>query len=317
MPILEEERKKFFNFLDTWFKNESENIQFSDMKTEGGIQYPKEAFLYVPDSAKPSTWKLRIWETPEKKITRAQLGSAAAAFSAGGFRGNKVDVGGETVSIKAKLVSLYKKDGATKEEIPNYLLEEGDDDMADSKILEDVESRIKALADSFELKGKELEISYNKKFEDTKKELTEAHVKELETAIKRLEEAEKRLSEKDNDLHKNKIEKICDGLVAGGIWPAVVEKAKVLMFADVGNKFGSIKLDDKTEKSVSDIVVEILETIPTDVRISFEDLSHGNKTQDPNKKYLSDTEVEVYAKENKLSYQEACSRLAKEGKIEI
>lgn len=317
MPILEEEKKKFFSFLDTWLKDGSENIQFADMKTEGGVQYPKEAFLYVPDSAKPSTWKLRIWETPEKKVTRAQLGRAAAAFSAGGFRGNKVDVGGETNSVKAKLVSLYKKDGATKEEIPNYLFEEGDDDMADSKVLEDVEKRIKELSDSFDLKVKEVEASSAKKLEDSEKKLSEIHAKELETANKRLEEAEKRLSEKDTDLHKERIGKVCDNLIAAGIWPAVVEKAKLVMLADVDSKFATIKLDDKTEKSVTDVVVEILEAIPTDARVSFEDLSHNKKNEDPNKKFLSDIEVEAYAKENKLSYQQACSVLAKEGKIDI
>ena len=241
MSILEDEKKRFFTFLDSFFKKGSENVQFEDKET-------------------------------------------------------KKDVNKENTSNK---------------------LEEGDDNMADSKILEDVENRIKVLADSFELKSKELEISYNKKLEDTEKKLTDTHAKELETANKRLEEAEKRLSEKDVELHKEKVNKICDNLVAGGIWPAVVEKAKLLMFADVDGKFTSIKLDEKTEKSVSEIVADMLGAIPADVRISFEDLSHSNKTEDPNKKFLSDAEVEVYAKENKLTYQQACSVLLKEGKIDI
>src|SRR3990170_1447794 len=48
----------------------------------------------------------------------------------------------------------------------------------------------------------------------------------------------------------------------------------------------------------------------------LEEMSHMEKNTDPNKKYLSDKEVEQYAKDNKMTYQEACSVLVKEGKIE-
>ncbi len=44
-------------------------------KTENGMQFPAEAYAYVPDPDKPSTWKLRLWEDPEKKETpRLDLG---------------------------------------------------------------------------------------------------------------------------------------------------------------------------------------------------------------------------------------------------
>lgn len=320
MPILEEEKKRFFSFLDSFLKEKSEIFELADFKTEGGTKFPKEAFLYVPDVLKPSTWKLRIWETPESKVTVAQLGRASAAFSSGGFRGNTVKIPADELgNIKSKLISLYKKEGVSKEQIPSHLLEEegGVDNMPDSKILEDVDVKIKALSDSFELKSKELEDSYNKKLVDTEKKLTETHAKELETANKRLEDYEKRLSEKDGDLHKERVEKTCNALITSGVWPAVVEKAKFIMLADVPGKFASIKLDENTEKSLSEVLTEVLEAIPTESRISFEDLSHQNKNVDPNKKFLSDVEVDSYAKENKLSYQEACSKLAKEGKIDI
>jgi len=190
-------------------------------------------------------------------------------------------------------------------------------DMPDTKTLEDMEKRIKELSDSFELKSKELEVSYVKKLEDTEKKFNDNHSKELDLVNKKLEDAEKRLSEKDVVLHKERVEKLCDGLIAKGIWPSVIEKAKILMFEDIPGRFTVIKLDDKTERSLSDIVIEMLENIPTDSRISFDELSHTNKNTDPNKQFMSEDEVKSYAKEKNLQYQDACSILAKEGKIEI
>ena len=69
--------------------------------------------------------------------------------------------------------------------------------------------------------------------------------------------------------------------------------------------------------SISEMLVDMLEAIPTDVRVSLEELAHATKTTDPNKKYMSEKEVEEYAKEKKLSYEDACSELAREGKIEL
>lgn len=314
MAILAEEKKKFFDFLDILLSKSSNDDDFTnleDYKTDGGVKYPKEAYLYVPDPDKPSTWKLRIWETPELKVTRRQLGRAAAAFSAGGFRGQKVELpSGEVETVKKKLVALYKKDGAEKEDIPAYLFDEGGDNMAvDEKRLEELEKSLKTLSEKYETEKKEIEASYTSKMEAVKKD--------LEASNKKLEDAEKRLAERDKDLHKEKIDRKASELIEKGFWPAIVEKVKKVMLEDVEGKFSTIKLDDKTEMSISDVLCDILETIPTEVRINLEEIAHINKNTDPNKKYMSDVEVEEYAKEKKLTYQDACSVLAKEGKIEL
>ena len=64
----------------------------AETKTENGVAFPARAFAFVPDAEKPSTWKLRVWEDLEKKVTVRQLGRAAAAFSPGGFRGQRVQI---------------------------------------------------------------------------------------------------------------------------------------------------------------------------------------------------------------------------------
>ncbi len=317
MPFLEEEKKKIFAFFDTILNSNSIELQ-QDMKTDGGVQYPKEAYLYVPDPTKPSTWKLRIWETPDLKVTRRQLGRASAAFSAGGFRGQKVELpSADVASVKAKLVSLYKKDGATKDEIPNYLLEEGGEDNMTENRIDDMEKKLQELSDSFAKDKKVMEETHKAAIAEVEKKLSETHAKELEVTNKKLEEAEKLLADRKKDLHTEKVKSACSVLVEKGFWPAVVAKVEKVMLSDVEGKFSTIKLDDKTDMSISEVLVDILETIPTEVRVNLEEVAHTKKNEDPNKKYMSEKEVDEYAKTNKLSYQEACSILAKEGKIEI
>jgi len=94
------------------------------MKTEDGESYPAAAYAYVGDPEKSTTWKLRLWEDPEKKVTRAQLGRAAAALSPGGFRGQKVQIPAADMSaVKRKIRAEYKKLGVEDEEIPRWVKE--------------------------------------------------------------------------------------------------------------------------------------------------------------------------------------------------
>lgn len=79
----------------------------SPMKTEDGVEFPAAAFAYVPDPEKPSTWKLRLWEDPEKKVTARQVGMAVAALGAG-FRGNKVEIPAADMGpVKSKVRSAW------------------------------------------------------------------------------------------------------------------------------------------------------------------------------------------------------------------
>ena len=94
------------------------------MKTEDGVKYPAAAFAYVPDTEKPSTWKLRLWQDPTNKVTRAQLGRAAAALSPGGFRGQKVQIpSADLPAVKRKIRAEYNKLGVDPDEVPKWVKE--------------------------------------------------------------------------------------------------------------------------------------------------------------------------------------------------
>lgn len=102
----------------TWIKT------LEAMKTEDGVQYPAAAFAYAPDVEMASAWKLRMWEDTEKKVTRAQLGRAAAALSPGGFRGQKVSIpSADLSSVKRKIRAEYRKLDVEEAEIPRWVKE--------------------------------------------------------------------------------------------------------------------------------------------------------------------------------------------------
>ncbi len=94
------------------------------VKTEDGIEFPSQAYAYVPDVETSSGWKLRLWEDLENKITRAQLGRAAAALSPGGFRGQKVAIpSADLPAVKRKIRAEYRKLDVPDEEIPRWVRE--------------------------------------------------------------------------------------------------------------------------------------------------------------------------------------------------
>ena len=101
-------------------------------KTEQGMEFPAEAYAYVPDPEQPSTWKLRLWESPEKGVTARQVGMAIAALGPGGFRGNRVEIPREDLpKVKARVRAAWKKvhPDADPEEIPAVIRESAHDGM--------------------------------------------------------------------------------------------------------------------------------------------------------------------------------------------
>lgn len=88
----------------------------AETKRENGIDFPSQAFAFVPDPEKTSTWKLRLWSNLEEKETPAQVGAAAAALSPGGFRGNRVQLPADQVeSVKSKVRAVWLRVNSDKE----------------------------------------------------------------------------------------------------------------------------------------------------------------------------------------------------------
>ena len=106
--------------------NPKEVYDKSAIKRENGMDFPAKDYAFVPDPAKPSTWKLRLTESPGK-VTVAQLGRAAAAISPGGFRGNRAKVPETVIAhIKRRIRAEYSKLGVSPQLIPNTVKDSED-----------------------------------------------------------------------------------------------------------------------------------------------------------------------------------------------
>jgi hypothetical protein len=124
--ISSEMTKERWQPLTDFVVNKAADLTKADtpMKTEGGVKYPADDFAFVPDPQSPSSWKLRLTATPGK-VTRDQLGAAAAAFSPGGFRGNKVQLpAADMAKVKAKIRAAYRKLGVKDEDMPPSIRKE-------------------------------------------------------------------------------------------------------------------------------------------------------------------------------------------------
>jgi len=93
-------------------------------QVEEGEEYPAAAYAYVPNIHKPGTWKLRMWEDLEKKVTKGQLGKIAAALSPGGLSGQKADIPkGELSAVKRKIRAAYRTINIQDADIPKWVKE--------------------------------------------------------------------------------------------------------------------------------------------------------------------------------------------------
>lgn len=97
-------------------------IEKAETKREDGEDFPAEAFAYVPDPEKPSTWKLRLWDSLEERETPAQVGRAVAALSRGGFMGNRVRLPKDAVEgVKRKVLAAWRRVNGEGETPPAVL----------------------------------------------------------------------------------------------------------------------------------------------------------------------------------------------------
>jgi hypothetical protein len=98
--------------------------EFAKLRVDNGEAYPREAYLYAADETNPSTWSVRVWESPSQKITTAQLDRAAAYISPEGFHGSRIELPTDQYGpVTSKLQLLYKGLGTPDADIPKHLHE--------------------------------------------------------------------------------------------------------------------------------------------------------------------------------------------------
>lgn len=126
-------------------------VDYAVTKTEGGVAFPRAAYAYVPDPQKPSTWKLRLWETPALKETRRQIGMAVAAVGRG-FRGQRADIpADDRPTVLNRIRAAWRKANEDGAELPQVLemqlfSEVQDDWLAAAAVLLPDDPELKAYA---------------------------------------------------------------------------------------------------------------------------------------------------------------------------
>lgn len=95
---------------------------FIEAQTKDGL--PRSSFAYTPTD-QPSDWKLP-YLTSAGAPDPNHLPGAAAALSAGGFRGQRADIPASALPVvKAKLRQAYRRWGKSSEEMPESIREVG------------------------------------------------------------------------------------------------------------------------------------------------------------------------------------------------
>lgn len=92
-------------------------------KKEDGEDFPAKAFAYVPDSEKPSTWKLRLWDSLVEKETPSRVGAAVVALGKE-IRENKLKILSEDMpAVKKNALSAWLKVNSdkTREDAPEVI----------------------------------------------------------------------------------------------------------------------------------------------------------------------------------------------------
>jgi hypothetical protein len=111
-------------------------VEKAETKTEDGKSFKSSDYAYVPDPDKPSTWKLRLTNTPGGEPDAGIVGAAIAALGKG-FRGNKVQIPASDLGkVKAKVRAAWKKANPDKnpDEMSEVLKEDVQFDVPIAKI---------------------------------------------------------------------------------------------------------------------------------------------------------------------------------------
>lgn len=296
-------------------------------KTDGGKEYPASAYLYVPDPEKSSTWKLRVWETPKAKVTKTQLGRAAAALSSGGFRGNRVQLPAkDRAKVIDKLKSLYRKLGVTDEEMPRHLnIDENDKEVNSDmeKLLKELQAKVEEL----ETKIKEYdEKKEEKAYEEFETELTaakeelenmKAYVAENEELKAKTKEYKAELEEKDRQLDLIADEKRQDAVKAyvesksvrgtKQILPKSEDLVKEILLACPDKKEYSLE-EDGEKLSLTDMVKMFIESLTEQVDLqekTDEDDGKEKKSYTAVDKEVADKTAQYREEHPELSFTQA------------
>lgn len=276
-------------------------------KLEKGIEFPKEAFLYVPTQYKPATWKFRIWEDLDRKVTDSQLEKTAAKVAS--LEETKALSIDGIKQVKERLKVLFKK---AKIEVPKYLHEDREEKKMDfEKKLKEAEEEIKKLTKEIaELQTQEktkevMELQEQISKQSVKIKEMQVFKEEADKLKKARDEALKKVSfieeERRNDTILNFVK---DHGVNGTKRILPRDEKLVIDILSACPQEKKYKFDNK-DASLEDLVKTFIQTLPARVDISQRSSADESRTFANAIEELEAGVVEYRRKDKKAGYAEA------------
>ena len=227
-------------------------------KTENGKHFRAGDYAHVPDKTKPSTWKLRLTNTPGGAPDPHIVGAAVAALGAG-FRGNKASIPSkDRAKVKNKVRAAWHKANPDKnqEDLPPVLRKA---DYLEEPMNELLEKVLKITKSIWTAKT-ETEL---KKAEDDAKQLPQEA-----DGMKATDEEKEEMSEEEKAKKEKEEKEAC-----------ATAKAKSLeLLADIAHKRAEMRKSKKrgVNKDTPDPLDTRIQTfraqLPAELQEAFDDL---------------------------------------------
>ena len=212
-----------------------------------------------------------------------------------------------------------KKDDISKEELEGLAVK-----------LDEISAAVKELSDGgnedatktlAELDAAKLDLeAANKKLEEKDKEVMKLsdNLEALTKTVTKLMESNKTLQE---DKHIISVEKRLADFRKLGAFPATLKVVEKVAFSEDAKTF-SVTLSEgegegkkDVQKSFLDVIESVLESIPKEYRFTDSESSESIITPTGTSKEASIEDVEKYAKDQGIKFEEALIHFSKEGKI--
>jgi len=292
-------------------------LEKAETKREMGEDFPASAFAYVPDPKKPSTWKLRLWDSMSEKETRSQIGAAVAALGKG-FRGRKVQIPSDDLSgVKAKVLAAWLRVNEDKNrgDAPSILKSGG----FMKKTLEELQKEFDELQ-----KTHDKLVKTNDTLQKTHDDLVTEHDDLKKTAAKKdgkidksgmSDEVRKQFEEQETELKKqaDMIAKMAD------------DSLKISWIAKAGDVLlvGEAEEIGKLMKSIAETSPETAESLLVILKAANARIEKGNLFKEIGTGGEADTgalaelnkKAHELAKSEKITFEKAFSKIYKSDKV--
>ena len=190
----------------------------------------------------------------------------------------------------------------------------------DTKTLDDLKADLKKATNALEAKEEEVKtLSTEKDEKDEKVKKLSEDLKALSGNVTKLMKSNEVLQD---EKYKTNVEDKLRQFSELGIFPATLKVVKPILLSEKVKDIVitlSEKVGDEEPKDVNyglaDVFHKIFSSIPEDYRFSDSELSRSEINPTGSSKSLTEADVQAYADEKKLSYEDALIQLSKEGKL--